>query len=643
MKVLYYIEPVILMDAPRFNLEWLRIAVKTLEAFSDNRSEFEAVILHGEALDPEVVFQERPAWVRFVSISQGELRKICPDWYSFFNLAENEYLQRWSQYDFHEYEQLIKAKLGNFAPDFIMSFSSQANLLRKTFPGLPVYVQEQGLFSGSPFLSTWFLDPRGHYKYSFLREYSRELVSGPLSDEERFQLQRLRNHLQDLYDGTFESGSFLSSYRQKYKALVLLPLQVSRHISTDTVSGFHSQFEILEYVMNSVSEDIGVLVTEYNAWGSILDSEGPHRSLEYFEKKYPHFISPQILRQTRNPSQYLVPKVDAVIAVSSNVGLQALFWNKPLFCIGESHLSGFSCGSVEELGTYVMKGQTPSYDAAVAWLLQRYYYSEGDLHRPQWLEQRMGDLRAVVESRDLQANVQTQKSIEQWHAELGPIPPKEKLVFQTESERQVSSLKVGLDELKRYAADLESKAHAWSEEILHKNHDLQTLHQDKALLADQIRSLHQDKTMFAEAMQGLHHDKAVLTETIQGLQREKEMFSGLIEERDRALKEQNGCMNQLIKQLQDTEHRAQQRVQQINELLKQIQESDLRAKQQFSQLVNLTEMLNVSNRESAQQLETIHHLRLELLNFQNSTFWKLTRPLRDFVDWVRMKRIPFRS
>ena len=105
----------------------------------------------------------------------------------------------------------------------------------------------------------------------------------------------------------------------------------------DCFCSFESQFEFLQYVLSKVPEDIGVIVTSHPFYPQLTEGW-----VKYFSNKYPNFIFDIIFQKYWSASQFLLNDVDAVITVSSSVGLQALLWEKPLVVIGSSNIAPYA-------------------------------------------------------------------------------------------------------------------------------------------------------------------------------------------------------------------------------------------------------------------------------------------------------------
>src|SRR6202035_3212718 len=116
--------------------------------------------------------------------------------------------------------------------------------------------------------------------------------------------------------------------RSLYRPLIVLPLQVSHHYSFDQQAGYRAQFELLRDVLSATPRDVGVIATEYLECEEVLKTRGFGENLNYLRHTFPNLIFRDDFRSWFTPSQFLVPRVDGVWTVSSNVGYQAMLFNR---------------------------------------------------------------------------------------------------------------------------------------------------------------------------------------------------------------------------------------------------------------------------------------------------------------------------
>ncbi|MFN7226724.1 MAG: hypothetical protein ACK5UY_05700 [Holosporales bacterium] len=145
---------------------------------------------------------------------------------------------------------------------------------------------------------------------------------------------------------------------------------------------YTSQAAYMEAVLAQIPPGIGVLLTEHTH-DRLFDNDALR---DDFLRRFPQCI---LYRDTKtnHPSQYLVPLIDGVITTSSTVGLQALFWQKPLFVASTtSYLAPFAdvCGNLAAIADFFTAKKKVWQDGALAWLMTRYYTPDVYYDNPAW-------------------------------------------------------------------------------------------------------------------------------------------------------------------------------------------------------------------------------------------------------------------
>ena len=386
MKILIYVEPWIQMGNPLLRDVWVYLhSYRPLEGLNawydsieDASPKYRFIIgdsiqygLSESGLTP-------PRNVTFTVIEQPELWKIFPNY--------RNALRSWLDGSYSEDQLeamcgLLAEKLLGYAPDIIISFTP-APFLQHLFPDSLVLYKEYGIFSRAPYPESWFLDCCGIGKNSFLVKYREQINAERPSEAGKAMLEKLRGlYLDDVLTGNNEYQALVDNYRNQYSSLVLLPLQVTDCYMFYCHCDFSDQFEYLCYVLHHLSDDIGVVITEHPDFPELTPEH-----VKYLRHTYKNFIYHPEFRKCYGVSQFLLGNVDAVVTVSSSIGLQALLWKKPLFVIGDSHLSAFSeTRDFREAGEVLARGGYVDRDGALCWLLEHYYLSDQYYWNGRWL------------------------------------------------------------------------------------------------------------------------------------------------------------------------------------------------------------------------------------------------------------------
>ena len=364
MKILFYIEPLPELGRPAWKKPWLYFVRDFIAAYA-NKEEFVFHCMLGKALEADA-----KALLPNCEISVIDFIDLVPALAnSSLDVASKWYQGAYQQSDIDLMASLFPAKLHDEKPNMCISLSP-APFLKKIFPSTKVFYRELGMLSRFPFPSTSYFDPFGMFSDSSLIKYADEIRAYEPTAEEIQFISKLKAGYQRclLQDNPLE---FLRERLSGFSKAVLLPLQFSNFYAYDCNAEIVDQYEFLERTLASLPKDYALLVSEHPQH-KVLDEE----SLEYLIDRYDNLIWDQRFHQYTSLSQLLMPYVDAVITVSSSVGMQSLLWGKTVIVVGHSHLDlvadGFGLQSI--ISTVTTNSQNKNH--ILAWLLTRYYLPE---------------------------------------------------------------------------------------------------------------------------------------------------------------------------------------------------------------------------------------------------------------------------
>ena len=381
MRILFYVGPWIELDNIRLKNCWIPLCHRIIQACGD---EFTFDCLLGKE-QAHYWQQNYPASYRKLSIhgifSFHELKNAFPPLY---NATHRWGTNDYSDNDLKRVSDLCKKKLNHQKPDLIINFFNFSPFLNDAFPDARILYVEAGLFSQLPYPKSWYFDAFGLGNDNFVGQFGDLLKQRPLSDSQKELLNTIRTEL--LYKRLVLQSPFKKT-RLKYnhfRKTILLPLQVSNSPSFDCFCNFKSQFEFLQYVLEKVPEDIGVIVTSHPFYPQLTAAW-----VKYFSNKYPNFIFDISFQNYWSASQFLLNDVDAVITVSSSVGLQALLWEKPLIVIGSSNIAPYANSqNIDDLDTILaMPYPKKETDRLLGHLLTSYWIADPLLDNGGWLKQ----------------------------------------------------------------------------------------------------------------------------------------------------------------------------------------------------------------------------------------------------------------
>lgn len=381
MKVLYFLEPEIERGNPLFRLgtvrNHLRFEIPSIAA----HPEVDVRLVCSDAVHKAVVENGFLDGVPIVGISETDVREIHRDYLAASNAWYND---RPSARAEERATELYRRRLGAFVPDLVVCYESSAPFFARAFPGCRIIHNTLGIFSRAPYPETSCLDPVGVGKDAFLRRHADRILSTRIDPQQTAQLAELESHYRKvLLD---HSPVTRARVRRHWSHVVLLPLQVSNYFMFDeNVEAdvrIQSQREFLEYVLERVDPDVGVLTTLHGAEADWLTPEVAFAIRE----RFPNFIFDPDLQRVPWASQHCLPHVDGVLTVSSSVGLQAMLWDLPVGVLGRSHVAAVrDAATVEGLVALCREGARPDKRGALHYLLTHYYpLLERYHHDPSW-------------------------------------------------------------------------------------------------------------------------------------------------------------------------------------------------------------------------------------------------------------------
>ena len=383
MNYLFYLEPLIIQDNPYLYCGWLPIWSQLIRTLNRNDGcDIQYKLITSQAVYSVISQFNIPDDVQVIPIHlEGVVEK--------FNFSSMEASLAWyhgtySNEQMDHTARLFARELKGWVPDVIIT-SSHVPFLKKNYPNATVLHFEGGMTSRPPFPPSWYLDPVGLYKYCFLAKNSVEIIKEPVNPSARELLKKYQNFFVSLIASKGMFSQFAESFKDKFSHIILLPLQTDGFWFQGNCD-FSSEFQFVHKLLSTIDPNIGVVVTPHpsNPWFT-------NEIVQYFESKFPNFLySPEVLHVS-SASQYLLEHVDAVLSVTSMVGLQALLWKKKLFSIGETQLrvGADYCfkpdlSDIVKLPRLLQKPAT-NRDNVLFWLLTRFYVPEHYFLDPSWL------------------------------------------------------------------------------------------------------------------------------------------------------------------------------------------------------------------------------------------------------------------
>ena len=226
--------------------------------------------------------------------------------------------------------------------DIILQWENPVPFLRVIYPHALIINQMPGAFSRPPYPHTVTFDPVGLYRDGCLHQYGKEIQIGTHLKPETIQfgrdfVEKTKSEM-DCFQGVTE---FLNGALQPFNKVALLPLQASKHYSFSADSGFHNQLDMMWSVLERTDLSTGVIVTQYRN-GLVADTPLDQTVAAQFRASFPNLIYDERLEDIDSVSQFLLPKVDAVISASSSLAMQGMVWQKELDVVGQTFLETYA-------------------------------------------------------------------------------------------------------------------------------------------------------------------------------------------------------------------------------------------------------------------------------------------------------------
>jgi HAD superfamily hydrolase (TIGR01549 family) len=331
MNVLFYLEPAIELGNPEFRYATLRSSiVPQVTALRSAGANVHSIVSQ--------VIAERALRDGHIA-ALGSLSTIDPlTWTEGENTLERSLRHQTKNYKEGEHTRLgdlLKAGIPvEFEPDIIIVWESPMSFLGEVFPKARIIYQMPGFFSRSPFASLVAFD-------TGLLGDSTSPTDQSVTPEDIEALDRLRDHEARFLSSVAPTQVPINDLKQRFRSVILLPLQIDGYFMIDSVLGRRSQFDVLVDIMNRIPANQALVVTNY--WsGQTRSAVLTEYNISYLRSRFPNFAYFENFDKIPSVSQLLVPEMDGVITISSSLGYQAAFWKKPLLTLGASHITPFS-------------------------------------------------------------------------------------------------------------------------------------------------------------------------------------------------------------------------------------------------------------------------------------------------------------
>ncbi len=381
MRILFYIEPLIEKNMPNWKDGWFSTFVNdiinTLQENTMHKYDFRIMLNEPLHLLHSDLHKKNQ-----IVLTQKELFEPFPKYTNYLDISLKWFQNTYSQDELRYYEDLMITKLDNFVPDICISFTP-IPFLKNAFKEALILYHEFAMFSRAPYPATWFFDPINVGSgggCAYVSSYQKAINSIELTLEQENLVKIFKMEVQKLISVKNPFKKHINEYKSKFDYLVLLPLQDSGYYQFEAYTGYKSQYEYLIDVLENIPDNIGVIVTTHPEYNILTE-----QVKEYLQKKYKNFINSNNFEKYYASSQFLIEYVDAVIVVSTSVGLNTLIWDKKLISLGKNFLDFMSdSNTLENIGN-VIQQKNKNKEQFLFWICTRYAIPENYLKSSEWL------------------------------------------------------------------------------------------------------------------------------------------------------------------------------------------------------------------------------------------------------------------
>ncbi len=318
-------------------------------------------------------------------LSNENLKYIFPDTkQTFADMYQKVYNIGINPDEKERISEVLKPILKDWQPNIVMSmgFTNPKPIFEHIYPKALYLLSENAIFNRSPFNHSFNYDLYRIAPDNFMSHFAKDIKKIKLTFRQNLEVERFKRDFKKIIDKHSLINKEMQKYKKKYKKLVLLPLCGTANNIQYQNCPFEEDKDIVEYVMQNVPKDIGVVTTRHPGYHSFTNKE-----LRHLLKKYKNFI---FLQKTNNTglisnSISYYKHIDGIININSKVGIMAnLIYDKPMISITTQYNDLFKDGddikNIENaLNTKNNKNNI------LYWYLTHYTIYETAIQRPNFL------------------------------------------------------------------------------------------------------------------------------------------------------------------------------------------------------------------------------------------------------------------
>lgn len=349
MQVLYYMEPFVDMD---HDFDDRSFVAKTdlnadfLGKFSKAKKSLTVYFVALESLLGKRNLRQhlKTSGVNIISIPDKEIKGILDYYNTTTNLVLSGQAQQVAKEKVREY---LSQKLVKLSPDFVIYWESCTEQLYEIFPNA---IFLEGSHSGF-----WTLEQNVDVLYNvstplvrYADVFFNEVTKAELTAQDSEDITAFRSAFKDhvLFQTQLNRDYLDPEHRFKHLVLYAGNFPSMRF---KAYSGFASNSAFVQYLLELLPEDCAIVYSKHH-----LDNIPE----DFFLEQNPRVINLSALRQEdANITLRVMPFVDAVVNIYSNVFMPAMTVGVPVFSFGSSPNAKFCLNNLEELPEWLENGK----------------------------------------------------------------------------------------------------------------------------------------------------------------------------------------------------------------------------------------------------------------------------------------------
>lgn len=387
LNFLFYLDPYVELGKPDFRLGALKNQFGPLARMFDEHGCSIDVVANSFVCEQAASSKMLVDSATYHHPTDSDLYSMASSYKSFSKKFSQAVIA--SDSDLDSVKAVFARMLGDKVFDVVIIWESASSFMRHLFPDALILNLTPGIFSRSPMPDMVSIDVLGFFSESVLGSGNFPKL---VDTVEQSDVSFVSAVASKYFDGILSANAPITRSdldpEGKYEKLVLVPLQVSNYFAFNDVCEYENQFEFMIDVLRHTPSNVGVVVTQYV---SAFVSDMPINDLNYgyLKQKYPNLIFDNRFNTIDSISQSLLPFVDAVVTVSSSIGLQAALCHKPVMSPSSSHVTAFNVNTNLRAffeSTDYWGRSTADSQRIVAMLLKHMHFVKADtLFNPQWM------------------------------------------------------------------------------------------------------------------------------------------------------------------------------------------------------------------------------------------------------------------